>query len=879
MSSQRLLITMKHILLLSCLHVTAAFAQRNISCEIPAVEAMAATSLTCTFPDDISLSRQDFSVIHTNNKGKAVLDCLWVHGILECFNTTGYTFNNTVTNQLIIWIPHAFPNMTGDYYCKVSDSTGYNIQHCQLELKPAANNEANKTSEVNAQHDSSSLAIGLTTGLVLLAAIIIAVLVFLFYLRRKKSLVPGKWERDYPSMESMLRPQLLDVEQIQDDERSLPTFEEYIKRDVNKLYPNMTESYYFVPPIYFNKTRYKKQSIAGKDVYVPDPTDPRDVQHDGAMQHVLYCLRHMAEQQKERMFVLTQFKYEDYLGSPVPGYAHHSLPMPAGLSEEDNTVDCFDILVVHQRHGVLVGVVKAVNDKDTHNKNNKQETEAVVVSQVSEALKQLEKAGNMIKYLMSDEHLEVKYTLILPNLSKSSLGHALKVPALVQKLRDYLRVEAKEDPVEMCLCAEHLSDVKTPWSVSPDVLRNIQQRWGWTTEGEDSITRDQYVSIIARFFGPATISTLQVPNDFIKFQLPKTLAEAVSLTGELYERSMLDQELISRLDEHKACLVGTPNTGKTRMLSLVGGKWLSEGHDVFIVKDTSFQIDSFLSNHLSSLSERGSSAEKPYGRVYDERCDLKLDESITACIQKIIKDKKNMRISIILDVAHLKGSHIKTFCTNLEEKVSKSNLYLWVSCTGDECPPIGYCELFTEIVNCPPAVVRELAKVKVKAKKKAAKHTAAVCPPPTDGPPVKYFTFAPNDSLRCGQEVGRFLAEELLIGRAGHSRNVCMQMPGLSYSDVLILFEKEDKNFLEGLGKVNIAIQVAEVQENNVVFDRNEDSALAMNVREMETYREKRKIVLYIENHQYLWRLDKNNKQRALTSCTSQLILVHQNKK
>lgn len=63
-----------------------------------------------------------------------VLDCLWVQDNLECFNTAGYEFNRTVTNKLTIWIPRAYPNMTGEYYCKLADSTAFNIQHCQLVL-------------------------------------------------------------------------------------------------------------------------------------------------------------------------------------------------------------------------------------------------------------------------------------------------------------------------------------------------------------------------------------------------------------------------------------------------------------------------------------------------------------------------------------------------------------------------------------------------------------------------------------------------------------------------------------------------------------------------------------------------------------------------
>lgn len=65
-----------------------------------------------------------------------VLDCLWIQGNLECFDTPGFVFNRTVSSQLTVLIPRAFPNMTGEYYCKLSDSTGLEIRHCQLSLIP-----------------------------------------------------------------------------------------------------------------------------------------------------------------------------------------------------------------------------------------------------------------------------------------------------------------------------------------------------------------------------------------------------------------------------------------------------------------------------------------------------------------------------------------------------------------------------------------------------------------------------------------------------------------------------------------------------------------------------------------------------------------------
>lgn len=103
------------------------------------------------------------------------------------------------------------------------------------------------------------------------------------------------------------------------------------------------------------------------------------------------------------------------------------------------------------------------------------------------------------------------------------------------------------------------------------------------------------------------------------------------------------------------------------------------------------------------------------------------------------------------------------FCETLSHEVQ--DLRLWVSCTGDSCPTKGFRWTCNEIVNCPPAVVREVVKLKENTK---AKNKNRILPP-TDGPPVKYIyyikasRYEPHGSLKCGQEVGSFLVTELLI--------------------------------------------------------------------------------------------------------------------
>lgn len=68
-----------------------------------------------------------------------------------------------------------------------------------------------------------------------------------------------------------------------------------------------------------------------------------------------------------------------------------------------------------------------------------------------------------------------------------------------------------------------------------------------------------------------------------------------------------------------------------------------------------------------------------------------------------------------------------------------------------------------------------------------------------------------------------------------------------------------------------VAVDVVKIEGSTVVA--NDDSVWAMSVSQMQRYRMKRKIVIYVESYLRDAK-DKENKQRALTSCTSQLILV-----
>lgn len=65
----------------------------------------------------------------------------------------------------------------------------------------------------------------------------------------------------------------------------------------------------------------------------------------------------------------------------------------------------------------------------------------------------------------------------------------------------------------------------------------------------------------------------------------KTLAQAVSLTGECYAQITLFPEQVHLLNTAppRVFLSGPPGTGKTVVLQLMGTEWLRRGHHVYVV--------------------------------------------------------------------------------------------------------------------------------------------------------------------------------------------------------------------------------------------------------------------------------------------------------
>nr|KAG5696372.1 hypothetical protein BaRGS_028367 [Batillaria attramentaria] len=90
-----------------------------------------------------------------------------------------------------------------------------------------------------------------------------------------------------------------------------------------------------------------------------------DVRDDAAQQHVLYCLRELADDLKQALFVLSQINFGDYLGSPCYSAAAKLFPRPTDLTLKKQQLDRgdFDVIVISRYHGLLAGEIKAIGHK------------------------------------------------------------------------------------------------------------------------------------------------------------------------------------------------------------------------------------------------------------------------------------------------------------------------------------------------------------------------------------------------------------------------------------------------------------------------------------------------------------------------------------
>ncbi|XP_025113009.1 uncharacterized protein LOC112575386 [Pomacea canaliculata] len=106
------------------------------TCNIPWVQPLANTSLTCLFPEDVSYTKKDFTVHHYKEKGSpdAVLDCWWLYGRLGCNVKPGYQYDKKISDRLSLTIPRVSISQMGSYTCQLVGYGRESIEFCHLDV-------------------------------------------------------------------------------------------------------------------------------------------------------------------------------------------------------------------------------------------------------------------------------------------------------------------------------------------------------------------------------------------------------------------------------------------------------------------------------------------------------------------------------------------------------------------------------------------------------------------------------------------------------------------------------------------------------------------------------------------------------------------------
>ncbi|XP_025111884.1 uncharacterized protein LOC112574798 isoform X3 [Pomacea canaliculata] len=112
---------------------------QDVTCDIPSTNPTGKTSLTCQFPEDVSQTRNDFSVYLYKEEGSHdavdVLDCWWLSGKMECFVLPGYKYNMMISDKLTLEIPQASSEQVGIYTCRLGNVASKYSKPCEFRIK------------------------------------------------------------------------------------------------------------------------------------------------------------------------------------------------------------------------------------------------------------------------------------------------------------------------------------------------------------------------------------------------------------------------------------------------------------------------------------------------------------------------------------------------------------------------------------------------------------------------------------------------------------------------------------------------------------------------------------------------------------------------
>ncbi|XP_025112629.1 uncharacterized protein LOC112575176 [Pomacea canaliculata] len=113
----------------------------KVGCTIASVKPFHDTTLKCYFPEDLSVTKKDFTVYHYPEHGtpESVVDCWWINGAIDCYTKSGFRYDRVVGRTLNVTVSHV-TKAAGQYACQVAGYASNLLETCQLTFKHGENN-------------------------------------------------------------------------------------------------------------------------------------------------------------------------------------------------------------------------------------------------------------------------------------------------------------------------------------------------------------------------------------------------------------------------------------------------------------------------------------------------------------------------------------------------------------------------------------------------------------------------------------------------------------------------------------------------------------------------------------------------------------------